>query len=193
MKKPFFLFLCMALLLGSHSGIVRAQSTDCPKNEFGLSYGYLNNTLAIEIFADIIEAIFGKGVESSTMIGPIGAEYFYNVSPVIGVGGIGTYSYFRNAYSDDSGYRFGRAASLMPAVKINWLRRDGWGAYSKVGAGATLFGFERNDGSQDSSPDVFFNFQASLLGVEFGRKVRGFAEIGAGEQGYFLCGVRYRL
>ena len=193
MKKTFLLLLCLALLSGSFAGTARAQSVDCPKNEIGLSYGYFNNTLVIEVFADIFEAIFGKGIESSLMIGPVGVEYFHNVSRVIGVGGIGTYSYFRNTYTDDGGCRFGRAGTLMPAVKINWLRRDGWGAYSKVGAGATIFGFEYDDETKNASPDVFFNFQASLVGVEFGRKMRGFAEIGAGEQGYFLCGVRYRL
>ena len=38
------------------------------------------------------------------------------------------------------------------------------------------------------------NFQASLLGIEAGsEKIRGFAELGAGEQGIILAGLRYKF
>jgi hypothetical protein len=41
---------------------------------------------------------------------------------------------------------------------------------------------------------VFFNFQVSALGIEAGTEnVRGFAELGIGEQGIALAGVRIRF
>ena len=90
----------------------------------------------------------------------------------------------------------------MPSVKFNWLRKDKWGMYSKVALGATLTSFSTQDynesgkltGEKETSNDVFFNFQASLLGVEVGgAQVRGFFELGLGEQGIALAGVRYKF
>ena len=87
-----------------------------------------------------------------------------------------------------------------PAVKFNWLRRNNWGLYSKVGVGYTRAEFkttgEDSNGTytKDSSGDNFFNFQASLVGVEAGnRSVRGFAELGFGEQGVIHGGIRFRF
>jgi hypothetical protein len=39
-----------------------------------------------------------------------------------------------------------------------------------------------------------FNFQASLLGIEAGgQNVRGFVELGMGEQGVALAGIRCKF
>jgi hypothetical protein len=38
-----------------------------------------------------------------------------------------------------------------------------------------------------------FNWQLSLLGLEFGSSIRAFAEVGMGEQGIVLGGVRVRF
>ena len=90
----------------------------------------------------------------------------------------------------------------MPAVKFNWLRKANWGMYSKVAIGASLANSSKEDynengkltGQKENTNDVFFNFHASLLGVEAGNQhVRGFAELGLGEQGIILGGVRYRF
>ena len=90
----------------------------------------------------------------------------------------------------------------MPSVKFNWLRKNKWGLYSKVALGATLAHYSeqnfddsgRRVDDKGSSNDVFFNFHASLIGVEAGgRNVRGFAELAIGEQGILLGGVRYKF
>ena len=39
----------------------------------------------------------------------------------------------------------------------------------------------------------FVAFQASLVGVEFGGKLRGFVEAGVGEQGIVLAGLKYKF
>ena len=49
------------------------------------------------------------------------------------------------------------------------------------------------EGNKVSSGELFFNFQASLLGAEFGGGVRGFVEAGVGEQGFVIGGVRFRF
>ena len=85
----------------------------------------------------------------------------------------------------------------MPAVKFNWLRRKNIGLYSKLGAGATLRRERIDDkGVEDEGPEsnVHFNWQASLVGFEAGGPTfRGFIEIGEGEQGIALVGLRCRF
>jgi hypothetical protein len=41
--------------------------------------------------------------------------------------------------------------------------------------------------------DKFIMFQASLIGAEFGKQFRGFAELGVGEQGFLLAGISYKF
>ena len=49
------------------------------------------------------------------------------------------------------------------------------------------------EAGRDDKTDLLFNFQASLLGVEFGGAFRGFVELGFGEQGIALAGLRYKF
>ena len=85
----------------------------------------------------------------------------------------------------------------MPAVKFNWLRKEKVGLYSKLAAGVTFTSNNIKDTdktvSSDKDKDLMFNFQASMIGVEVGTTIRGFAEIGVGEQGLILLGLRYRF
>ena len=87
----------------------------------------------------------------------------------------------------------------MPSVKFNWLRRHNWGLYSKLAAGATLRHSslkekESVDAKKTTKNQAFFNFQVSAIGFEAGSEnVRGFAELGIGEQGVGLAGVRFRF
>ena len=90
-------------------------------------------------------------------------------------------------------------------MKFDWVRKKNFGIYSKIGLGATYMyekEVQKNDGSgQDIDDKVVHskgkwmaNFQASLLGIEAGtEKIRGFAELGAGEQGIILAGLRYKF
>ncbi len=184
--------LCLA------AGMVRAQETErtFPAHEIGVSYGIGSNTLFVEVLADVIGAIFGSSAQDTRLVGPVGAEYFYNVSRMVGLGGVGTFTHcYSNQYrkEEKTGSRAINSYSLMPAVKLNWLRRDSWGLYSKLAAGASYVSVGYDDPSEDPDGSVIFNFQASLLGVEVGRGLRGFMEAGWGEQGLLLFGLRYRL
>lgn len=50
-----------------------------------------------------------------------------------------------------------------------------------------------DSGTKDSDSKVVFNWQASLIGMEFGGAFRGFVELGMGEQGIILGGLRYKF
>ena len=200
--KIKFLFAALAI---SAFLCVPAQAQDETRHEIGISYGVVPNSVWIDVLTDVVPAIFGDKYENGSYVGPIGVEYYYHTSPLIGVGAIAVL-----ATNNDDGFRKDVLVShrnksyftLMPSVKFDWLRKTNWGMYSKVALGATLAHFANQDydtngkltGEKKTTDDVLVNFQASLLGVEAGnRTVRGFAELGVGEQGILLAGVRFKF
>ena len=103
---------------------------------------------------------------------------------------------------EDYGEATNTYITVLPAAKFNWLRKKYFGMYSKVGVGATFRTQKEdineakagNNGSDRSKSDIFFNFQLSALGMEFGAEtVRGFIELGVGEQGMGLFGIRCKF
>ena len=183
----------------------QAQEIEETRHEISVSYGTVPNSTWIDVLTDVIPAIFGETHEKERYVGPIGLEYYYHTSPLVGVGAVAVFATNNeDAYSKEvlKSHQAKSYYTLMPAVKFNWLRKAKWGMYSKVAIGASLASFSKQDynesgkltGKKETSNDVFFNFHASLLGVEAGgQNVRGFAELGLGEQGIILGGVRYRF
>lgn len=204
MKSKTLLILIALLACASQN--LQAQdldSNDEPKNELALAYGAVNSSNCLDVFVDVVSAMFGARYQNSTFLGPFSAEYFYHVTPLIGVGGIGVYNHHKEDVVQNeqiTGKRTSNYFTIMPAVKFNWLRKQSWGLYSKVGAGYTHGNYtttgKDSEGiyTKDSSGNDFFNFQVSLIGAEVGnRGVRGFAELGFGEQGLIHGGVRFRF
>ena len=179
-----------------------AQAQDETRHEISISYGAVPNSLWLDIASDVFTSMLGATYDHSGVAGPIGLEYHYRTSPLIAVGAIATFSKHTEdekrhdevTRTSDNSY-----FTLMPSVKFTWLRRPTWGMYSKVAAGASL----RHSSIQDKEAvkpqketenQAFFNFQVSAIGVEAGTEnVRGFAELGMGEQGIALAGVRFRF
>lgn len=157
----------------------------------------------LDVFTDVVSAIFGARFNNKKFLGPFSAEYFYHVSPLVGVGGITVFNHHAQDVLQNeqvTGKRTSNYFTILPAVKFNWLRKHKWGMYSKVGLGYTRAEYKTtgkdSEGTytKDSSGDNFFNFQASLVGIEAGnRNVRGFAELGFGEQGLIHGGIRFRF
>ena len=181
---------------------VPAQAQDEPRHEFSVSYGVVPNSIWLDITSDVIGSLFGAQYDHSGETGPIGLEYYYRTSPLIAVGAVATYakhSEEEKLKSEVTRTSENNYITLMPSVKFNWLRRSNWGMYTKVAAGASLRHSSlqnKNDNSAKKTTDntVFFNFQVSALGIEAGSEnVRGFAELGIGEQGIGLAGVRFRF
>ncbi|MBP3764302.1 MAG: hypothetical protein J6H19_00785 [Bacteroidaceae bacterium] len=180
---------------------VLAQAQSDYKHEIAVSYGvapYSDVYDAFDTFAFaslVGEAKFGD----ESFFGPFSAEYFYHVIPLIGVGGIFAYTHNEQdvlAHKVKIGDRKKNYITVMPAVKFNWLRKTNWGMYSKVALGCTFASVkegitEVNLSSDDD--DTFFNLQVSALGIEAGKNFRVFAELGYGEQGIVLAGVRVKF
>lgn len=141
----------------------------------------------------------------------IGIEYFYHLNKVVGLGGIATFNgMHRDMYAtwvdnetgdtrvDKTGEARRQNISIMPAAKFDWLRRKNIGLYSKLAVGPTFMHESQADdaegGTNYSDTDVVINFQLSLIGFEAGSENwRGFAELGFGEQGIALVGVKYKF
>ena len=118
-----------------------------------------------------------------------------------GVGGILAYGENKQdvyLLGDKDGVSKNTYLTLMPAVKFDWLRKKHFGMYSKLAVGATLrnekYDSVETSNKNDSDSEVHVNWQASLLGMEAGGPtIRGVLELGTGEQGIILVGMRYKF
>ena len=183
---------------------VNAQNGyDNTKHEIAVSYGVLSNSTWMSI-GDVMGTVLTFGAvkySDGKFTGPIAMEYFYHVNPLVGVGAIGAYACEKKDMLI-AGENYGEAKNtfitVMPAAKFNWLRTKNFGLYSKVGAGLTLVSrkedYTKPDAENQSDSKVGFNFQASALGIEAGSpNIRAFLELGVGEQGVLLGGLRAKF
>ena len=164
------------------------------KHEVAISYGIDFNSQIIDAFESLGVAIVGAKYENERFFGPLSAEYFYHVKNWLGVGGIIAYGQckedvYLNGKKDDE--MKNSYFTLMPAAKFDWLRKSHFGMYSKLAIGATLRSEKYDD---ESNSELHVNWQLSLVGIETGGPTfRGFVELGTGEQGILLAGVRYKF
>ncbi len=180
-------------------GGLAAQAQENCKHEIAVSYGMAPFSDVYDAFDTFASFIGGAKYDNETFFGPISAEYFYRVNPLIGVGGIFVYTNIKEdvlVSKVKAGERKKNFYTVMPAVKFNWMRKETMSLYSKVAVGCTFASIseelaEGNVKSDDN--DTFFNFQLSAIGIEVGKKLRVFAELGYGEQGVVFAGLRYRF
>lgn len=181
---------------------VPAQAQDELRHEVSVSYGVVPNSLWLDITSDVLSSMFGATYDNCDAAGPIGLEYHYRTSHLIAVGAIATFA--KNTEEEKFQNDVARTCkntyfTVMPSVKFNWLNRSKWGLYSKVAAGVSLRHSNIKDkeginAKKETDDLAFFNFQISAIGVEGGSEnVRGFVELGMGEQGVALAGVRFRF
>ena len=203
MKKIYRLITVMALV--ALMCVPAKAHDDDLRHEVAISYGALPNSIWIDAITDVIPAAAGQQTDKNKWFGSLGVEYFYHTSPLLGLGAVATTSFS----SEDvilnnklTYYRTKTYVSLMPAVKLNWLRKNHWGLYSKVALGAIYARFADKDyddkGVKGSKVDAVsawdFNWQVSLIGFEAGsERIRAFTELGIGEQGVALGGIRCKF
>jgi hypothetical protein len=124
----------------------------------------------------------------------LGPGYFKSVRgplghiPLVAVGGVIAYHNFSVAQAD---YKTTFTSySLLPAVKLSWYNRDHFSSYSKLALGASLI---HEVDEEETTNSIAFNGQITLLGIDTGwKRFRIFGELGFGQQGLALFGLRYR-
>ena len=201
MKKV--MLMAVAALMATMT--VQAQNEDL-KNEIGVSYGLGVSTIGDGLgngigtgLGNIFGNMLGYRYDNESRFGSLSVEYFrhLNSTPKLAFGGIFSYSrYGEDALKDDTkiGDRSRNYFTLMPAMKYAWINKHHFALYSKLAVGATLMSFKvTENGKSESESKLYFMGQVSAIGVEFGSKLRGFVEVGAGEQGIVLGGIKYKF
>lgn len=175
--KKFFIILALAL-----ATTLNLYAQNEWKHEIGISYGLGTFT---DVNSSYLSGIFSG--KQTSYIGSFGIEYFYRPKSALGVGLVGTFSTCKWNDSDKARTKY---FSIMPAVKYNWLNRDRFSMYSKIALGV-LIGID--SGADNDKTTAAFAWQASAVGAEFGNSFRGFLELGFGEQGILVAGLRYKF
>ena len=200
MKKLIFMVtaaLMMAVNVNAQEGY------EDTKHDVSITFGVGSNSQWIDAFEDIFD---GYSYDNDRYMEPISAEYFYHINKMLGLGAIFVYgNHKQDAYdlwtSKKDRTRIGKSSNsyytLMPAVKFNFVRKKNFGLYSKAALGVTYRteSIDYIDGSDDyDEKGLLLNFQLSFIGVEAGSPyLRGFAELGVGEQGIVCAGIRYKF
>ncbi len=197
MKK--ILLMVVAALLATTS--LSAQNSEL-KNEIGISYGVGISTIG-DGLGDAIGMSFaglmGTKAENESRFGTLAVEYFRHANNDLkfAFGGIGTIASFGSDLMEKgqkTGDRNRYYISLIPAIKYSWVNNEHFAFYSKIGIGGTLAIAESTyNGKSDTANKVYFAYQVSPVGIEFGGAFRGFVELGVGEQGIILGGVKYKF
>ena len=197
-KKLTFLFAALM-------AVVTLQAQDeKPRHEIGVSYGVgvslIGDGIGHSIGSGIFDNLFGYEWTDKKEFGTLGLEYFYHLAdnPRVALGGILTYA----RYGEDvekggvkQGDRKRTYVSLMPSVKYYYVDGKNFGLYSKAAVGVMLLNVKSTMGGQsESKSEARFMGQASLLGLEAGsQNFRGFLELGVGEQGIALVGLKCKF
>lgn len=189
--KKIFLMVVAAMMATMN---VNAQDE---KNEIGVFYGVGS---ASNIFSAISGAFAAAAGDQSSWWGPIGAEYYYHLTPGVAVGGVAVYASCKaedeKTKQKDLSETF---ITVMPSVKFNWLRKKNFGMYSALSAGVMFASVSVEGAAKTADPNAkdetitSFMFQATALGIEFGGNLRGFVEAGLGEKGTLCAGLRYKF
>ena len=191
--KKFFAMVVVAIMT-----IVNVNAQDELKHEVGVFYGLGS---ASDILSTLTSAFAAAAGDQSSWWGPVGVEYYYHLTPVVGWGAVAEYA--KCKAMDDKAKVVGlneTFITVMPSVKFNWLRKKHFGMYSGLSAGVMLLSMSVDDKVKASNPDAKdetltrFMFQATALGAEFGgEQFRGFVEAGFGEKGMLCAGLRYKF
>lgn len=178
-------------------------------NDIAINYGVASVQTFVSLVAEtmmiIPTAIGGMQFDGFHSTGSIGVSYYRSLGKTVSVGGVVNYNrVFSNFHDKNDPAITGKFAMnwvvVMAAAKFYWFKKPSVAMYSKVGLGAGMlinrFTKKEADGTRSASPLTVGwapAAQLSAVGVEFGGRVRGFAELGLGMEGVLNLGVKYYL
>ncbi len=188
MKKVLFLLVILTATLA-------ANAQPAYKNEVAVGAGLIATSdiqsIAYRLIGSLMDAIADEeNPLEAVNSGSNSAEYFHYLGDLVAVGGVIGYHNFslkqagvQNTFT---------SYSLMPAVKLSWYNRDHFSSYSKLALGASLL-HELHSEGDGATNRVVFNGQITFLGIDAGwKRLRLFGEVGFGQQGLALAGLRFR-
>ena len=198
--KKIMMMVAVALMTAMS---VNAQSENL-KNELSLSYGFGSTSQMGSGLGEGLSLVFSDTeYDDGSIFGPVSVEYFRHFNnPRLAVGGFVSYSKWdsdilkKGGNHEKVGERNRSYFAVMPAIKWYWVNKNSFGLYSKAAAGIAFLSSTEKDFATSKSEDdssSHFMFQCSVIGAEFGKQVRGFAELGFGNQGFVQVGIRYKF
>lgn len=188
MKKVLFLLVVMTATLA-------ANAQPAYKNEVAVGTGLIATSDLQTIGYRLVRSIMDLTADEENPVETVNsgcnsAEYFHYLGDLVAVGGVLAYHNFSIKQAD---YQTNFTSySLMPAVKLSWYNRDHFSSYSKLALGASLL--HEVDDENVATNRVSFNGQITFLGIDAGwKRFRIFGEVGFGQQGLAMTGLRYRF
>lgn len=200
MKKSLLL---LAVMLFSFGFQTRAEDWTDLQHEVSISYG----GLPVLDLLDYYEGYFkpsGDNVgfyDDKGKFGSLNLSYIFYPDENWGLGLVFSYT--------NSDKRIVNKASIMgdfsnsfftiaPSFKYNWFNYDFITLYSRLNAGVSIATAQASyvgERTRQEKTEVkaFFMYQASPIGIELGRQIAGFVEVGFGHMGTAMAGLRYRL
>ena len=176
MKK--FLFMLVFL-----TATLAANAQPLYKNEIAVGSGIIATSDLQSIGYRLVRYIMDLTADEDNPVQTVNsgcnsAEYFHYLGDLVAVGGVAAYHNFTVSQADLK-------------TTFTSYNRDHFSSYSKLALGASLL-HEVTDG--EATNRVTFNGQITFLGIDTGwKRFRIFGEIGFGQQGLALTGLRYRF
>ncbi|RYD98968.1 MAG: hypothetical protein EOP54_05830 [Sphingobacteriales bacterium] len=170
-------------------------------HEITVGYGFLGTSEMIGIFSDVLANAITGGNYSKTdnkWSGNLIASYKFTPTNRLGLGV--TYVHTRNiadiaVYDVPSGTATTNYHTLAAEVQYNYINKTFFRLYAVAGAGITSYTekYKPNSGSTEKNTAAHFNFQISPVGVKFGNRIGGMAEVGFGYKGLLNAGLFVRM
>ena len=175
MCKSFLLCLLftVSVLFAGENGV----------HNVSFSYGFFNLTGGSIVAGNAIASSFGADDQQEDVnllsLSSFNVAYGYELWEKFETGGILTYSY------TGSGFNY-HSVTFMPKAKLNWIYKSDFRFYSLLAVGPAIhFNSEKFE--------AVVLWQASLVGFEFGSDTSFFLELGVGQVGGIVAGVKFEL
>ena len=191
------IIIIVALLLSA--GIARAQEDI--SSHFCLRVGAGMPGAGTEYFTQGmtkttygLEAIYGDYISDQKATPAICLEAFYTFNQWLRFGLDVIYGSYDNQVmngitSQVSRERKGQSYIILPTVSVNYYQKGALYLYMALGIGAGYY-----SGFDNMENKLAFNVQFTPLGIEYGRKLFGFAEAGLGTAySWVRGGIGYRF
>ena len=197
--KKFVVMVAVALMTAMN---VNAQCENL-KNELSLSYGIGSTSHIGDGLGEGLGSIFSDTeFDDGTIFGPVSLEFSRHLNnPRLAIGGFISYSKWdsdilkKRGNHEKVGERKRNYLTVMPSVKWYLVNKNSFGLYTKGAVGATFYNSTQDDlaGETEKDNSTHFMYQLSFIGLEVGKQVRGFVEVGIGEQGFLQTGIKYKF
>lgn len=200
MKKRLLLFVVILLSL-SFQG--KAEDWTDLQHEVSLSYG----GLPVVDMLGYYENYFTPSASQASLYDDKGKFGAFNISYLFypdenwGLGLVYSYTNSDKLILNNkkiAGDFYNSFHSICPSFKYNWYNYNFITLYSRVNAGVAIATtkasyISQKQVEQKTATKAFFMYQVSPIGIEVGRQVAGFVEVGFGHMGTAMAGLRYRM